>query len=232
MGEPSDSDYVFEIANAAVAGMGRVIQLLEEEEDEEEVNSHPRRRQPIRRDRVSAHDRLMHHYFNDNCVYPPYFFRRRFRMHKPLFLRIVNDVTEMSPWFQQRPDALGNMGFSNIQKCAVAIRQLAYGSVSDSWDEYFQMSERVALESLDEFCRCVILRYGKRYLRKPTPSDVQSLYAHHSEVHGLPGMLGSLDCLHWEWDGCRVSNHGIYTSGRHKHASMILEAVASQDLWF
>lgn len=94
------------------------------------------------------------------------------------------------------------------------------------------MSERTALESLDEFCSCIIELYWGRYMRTPTPSDVQALYAHHSQHHGLPGMLGSLDCLHWEWDGCRVANHGQFTQGNRKHATMILEAVASQDLWF
>lgn len=234
MGDSSDEyddNYIFDIGATVVNSMERVITVLEEEEDGV-VNSQPRTRRLIPRDRSTAHERLMNHYFNDNAVYPANVFRRRFRMHKPLFLRIVNDVTNMSEFMQQRADARGTLGFSSVQKCAVAIRQLAYGSVSDSWDEYFQMSERVALESLDEFCSCVMQLYGRRYLRKPTPSDVRSLYAHHSQVHGFPGMLGSLDCLHWEWDGCRVSNHGQYTQGRNKHPTIILEAVASQDLWF
>ena len=92
------------------------------------------------------------------------------------------------------------------------------------------MYERVALESFDEFCGCIIELYAARYLRKPITSDVQSLYAHHAQIHGFFGMLGSLDCLHWEWRGCRVANHGQYTRGTHKHPTIILEAVASQDL--
>lgn len=94
-------------------------------------------------------------------------------------------------------DARGADGFSEIQKCTVVVRQLAHGSVSDSWDEYFQISERVTTDSLDEFCRCVVIIYGPRYLHKPTFTDVQSLYVHHASVHGFLGMLGSLDCLHW-----------------------------------
>ena len=88
------------------------------------------------------------------------------------------------------------------------------------------MSERVDLESLDEFYGHIIELYGAKYLRTPTVSDVQSLYAHHAQVHGFPRMLGSLDCLHWEWRGCRVANHGQYTRGTHKHPTIILEAVA------
>ena len=229
----SDSDFTIQIATAAMMGMQRFMQLQQEDEEEEGVvNSQPLRRQPIPRDRVGANTRLQAHYFNPNSLYPPQVFRRRFRMHKPLFMRILNDVTAMSPYMQQRADCTGSMGFSPLQKCAVAIRQLAYGSVSDSWDEYFQMGERTALESLDEFCSCIIELYWDKYMRTPTQSDVRTLYAHHSQHHGLPGMLGSLDCLHWEWDGCRVSSHGQFTQGGRKHPTMILEAVASQDLWF
>ncbi|KAL4577102.1 hypothetical protein LXL04_013205 [Taraxacum kok-saghyz] len=211
----NESDFTEQIAMMAMMGMQRVVEILEESEEEEGVvNSQPMTRQPIPRDRVGAHNRLIAHYFAPNCDYPPSVFRRRFRMHKPLFLRILNDVTANSNYMQQRSDATGSRGFSELQKCAVAIRQLAYGSVSDSWDEYFQISARTALESLDEFCSCIIELYWGRYMRKPTPTDVQALYAHHSQHHGLP------------------ANHGQFTQGHRKHATMILEAVASQDLWF
>ncbi|KAI3508277.1 hypothetical protein L1887_23283 [Cichorium endivia] len=152
-------------------------------------------------------------------------------MQRHLFLRILTDVNNMSVYFRQRPDAAGSEGFTAIQKAAVAVRQLAYGGVSDSWDEYFQMSERTARESLEEFCRCVVYIYGPRYLRKPTFSDVQTIYAHHAHVHGFTGMLGSLDCMHWEWGGCPTAWHGQYTRGDKGHPTVVLEAAASQDLW-
>ena len=92
-----ESDFTEQIATMAMLGMQRVVQILEEEEEEEGfVNSQPRTRQPIPRDRVGAHNRPVGHYFAPNCVYPPSVFRRRFRMHKPLFLRILNDVTTKS----------------------------------------------------------------------------------------------------------------------------------------
>src|SRR5438876_9552054 len=43
-------------------------------------------------------------------------------------------------------------------------------------------------------------------------------------------MLGILDCVHWEWRNCPTAWKGMFT-GRGKSASMILEAVASYDLW-
>jgi hypothetical protein len=42
-------------------------------------------------------------------------------------------------------------------------------------------------------------------------------------------MLGSVDCMHWEWRNCPSSWKGMFT-GRGKHPTMILEAVVSYDL--
>nr|GFA03912.1 B3 domain-containing protein REM2-like [Tanacetum cinerariifolium] len=39
-----------------------------------------------------------------------------------------------------RPDAMGRMSLSVIMKCTAAIRQLAYGTTPDAFDDYLQMS--------------------------------------------------------------------------------------------
>nr|XP_043633511.1 uncharacterized protein LOC122604705 [Erigeron canadensis] len=53
----------------------------------------------------------------------------------------------------------------------------------------------------------------------------------HEARHHLPGMLGSLDCTHVEWRYCPRSLKGQYTRGDHKVPTIMIEAVASQDLW-
>ncbi|KAI3509156.1 hypothetical protein L1887_24191 [Cichorium endivia] len=218
------------IGEATLKSMEVMLGLLEDEDESEAESSQRVSRKIILRDRWAAHNLLMAHYFNDDAIYESKF-RRRFRMQKHLFMRIITDLTNFSEYISQRPDARGVEGFTPIQKCACAVRQLACGSVGDSWDEYFQMSERTTRETLEEFCRCVIEVYGPRYLRKPTFSDVQALYAHQANVHGFPGMLGSLDCLHWSWTTCPSAWHGQFTRGDKTHPTVILEAVASQDLW-
>nr|XP_043633127.1 uncharacterized protein LOC122604305 [Erigeron canadensis] len=46
----------------------------------------------ITRDRVSANEQLMADYFIEDAKYPLWYFRRRFRMLRPLFMCTVNDI--------------------------------------------------------------------------------------------------------------------------------------------
>ena len=122
-----------------------MMDAFQEEYEAEMLNveAEPRRprrhRQFIRRDRVGAHDRLYDDYFADNCAYPPSFFRRRYRMRRSLFVRIVERLGEYSPYFTQRVDALNRAGFSPLQKCTAALRLLAYGAASDTVDEWLKL---------------------------------------------------------------------------------------------
>ncbi|KZV29730.1 hypothetical protein F511_05824 [Dorcoceras hygrometricum] len=126
-------------------------------------------------------------------------------MRRDLFLRIVNALQNHSLYFQQRDDASRRKGLSPLQKCTTAIRQLAYGVPTDNLDEYLRMGESTSIKCLFSFCQYVVELFGDRYLRKPDANDIQRLLKMHEERHGFPGMLGSLDCMHWEWKNCPVA---------------------------
>jgi hypothetical protein len=51
-----------------------------------------------------------------------------------------------------------------------------------------------------------------------------------AEERGFPGMMGSLDCMHWAWKNCPVAYKGHYM-GKKKEPTLILEEVASYNLW-
>ncbi|XP_022008145.2 uncharacterized protein LOC110907474 [Helianthus annuus] len=221
----SDEEEMF-FANAVV----KATQILLEEEDDSSENVITRRIR-INRDRQGAHEKLVNDYFSDAPLYNADIFQRRFRMSRRLFTRIADDLAELDPFFTQRPDARNYEGFTTLQKCTAAIRQLAYGTVADALDEYLHMSARTARECLYRFCHNMVKLYNKQYFRKPNAYDVQQLYQAHEARHGFPGMLGSIDCMHWEWHNCPTAWRGQYTRGDHGHPTLILEAVASQDLW-
>ncbi|GJX64197.1 hypothetical protein Tco_0298540 [Tanacetum coccineum] len=81
------------------------------------------------RDRYGAHDRLVLAYFAKKPFYNAYLFRKRFRMNRSLFTRIVRDLSANCPYFQEGCDAVGKAGISALVKCTSAIRQLAYAVV-------------------------------------------------------------------------------------------------------
>ncbi|GJS94547.1 ALP1-like protein [Tanacetum coccineum] len=94
---------------------------------------------------------------------------------------------------------------SALMKCTSPICQLAYGCVPDSLDEYLQMGATTSRDSLRIFCKVIMNLYGEEFLRKPTYTDIEKLYAYHNEKHGFPGMLGSIDCTDWPWANCPVA---------------------------
>jgi hypothetical protein len=93
------------------------------------------------------------------------------------------------------------------------------------------MAETTSLDCVRKFCLGVIKIYGRTYLRRPTEEDVRRLLQI-NEARGFPGMIGSLDCMHWAWKNCPVAWAGQFSRGDHGNVpTIMLEAVASQDLW-
>ncbi|KAG2208078.1 hypothetical protein INT47_010440 [Mucor saturninus] len=182
-------------------------------------------RRVIDRDSESGYQRLLNDYFVENPVYGEKEFRRRFRMRKNVFLRIVDAITEHNPYFQRTPNAAGKMGLHPLQKATAALRQLCYGVSADTVDEYLRLGESTALLSMKNFCAAVVEVFGEEYLRRPNEEDTERLLEENKK-RGFPGMLGSLDCMHWAWKNCPTAYHGQYT-GKEKKPTMILEAVSS-----
>ncbi|CAH9134268.1 unnamed protein product [Cuscuta epithymum] len=187
------------------------------------------RRRYLHRDRDDAHKRLMCDYFIDSPTYGQREFRRRFRMRKCVFEGIMNALSAHNTFFHQKRDAVGRMGLSVQQKCTCAIRILAFGVTPDILDEYLKVADTTGRECLLQFVEGVTTIFGPEYLRRPNTQDVTQLLAE-GESRGFPGMMGSIDCMHWEWKNCPRAWRGMF-QGRNKKATLILEAVASRDLW-
>ncbi|GKE89219.1 WAT1-related protein isoform X1, partial [Tanacetum coccineum] len=92
-------------------------------------------------------------------------------------------------------DAVGKAVISALVKCTSAICQLAYAAVPDSLDEYLQIGEKTSRGCLMHFCNGVIELYGEEYLRRPTQTDVEKLYAFHENKHGFPGSNNDVNVL-------------------------------------
>jgi hypothetical protein len=148
--------------------------------------------------RENGHVQLCVDYFHPETMLYRNYFWRHFRMSRKLFGQIIEGVRLHDPYFRCKPDATGKLGFSSYQKCSAAIRMLAYGVAGDLVDEYMRMSESTYIKSMYNFYRSIITVFGEVYLREPNLKDTQRLLSINEKM-GFPGMLGSIDCMHWEW---------------------------------
>ncbi|XP_015692412.1 uncharacterized protein LOC102706567 [Oryza brachyantha] len=148
------------------------------------------------RDRLMWHNLLFKHYFSDNPTFGPKVFRQRFRMRRHVFLRILNVVEEHDNYFVQKRNAADTLGLSCVQKVVAAFWMLAYGGATDALDEYIRIGESTALEALRKFVVADIEVFGPEYMGLPNEQDTARLLAIRAS-RGFPGMLGSIDCMHW-----------------------------------
>uniref|UniRef100_A0A0D3E394 Nuclease HARBI1 n=1 Tax=Brassica oleracea var. oleracea TaxID=109376 RepID=A0A0D3E394_BRAOL len=144
--------------------------------DQQEERRRRKKRVYIERNREAGNIRLWNDYFSETPTYPDNLFRRRFRMNKPLFTKIVDRLSNEMEFFQQKQNGLGRLGLSTLQKCTAVIRVLAYGHAADAVDEYLQLGSTNTRSCLENFVEGIINFFGNEYLRRPTPGDLQRLF--------------------------------------------------------
>ncbi|XP_024164645.1 uncharacterized protein LOC112171740 [Rosa chinensis] len=189
--------------------------------------SRPGRAPNVERHREVRGHFLLKDYFVERPVYDEVGFRRLYRMQKHVFQRIMEDLCNFDSFWGQKADATGKMGLLPEQKMTGALRMLAYGAAADQCDEITRMGASTALECLKKFCRQVEFLYGGWFLRPLNPADLYRLL-NRGQRRGFPGMIESIDCMHWEWKNCPTGWAGAF-SGRKGRPTIILEAVASYD---
>ncbi|XP_068307433.1 uncharacterized protein [Pyrus communis] len=118
---------------------------------------------------------------------------------------------------------------SHLNRRLLSLQIIAYGSPVDSMDETHGMSESTCLDILAEFCDTIVQLYKDEYLRKPNQEDLGQLLRK-VENCGFSGMIGSLDCMHWDWKNCPTGWQGGFCE-RSRKPTVVLEAIALYDTW-
>ena len=104
-----------------------------------------------------------------------------------------------------------------------SLRMLAYGMSANSIDEYVRIGESTTIECVKRLCQGVVEIFGPEYFRFPNVADISRLLRKANQ-RSFPGMLGSLDYMHWAWNNCPAAYHGMYTGHVHR-PTIVLEAV-------
>ena len=89
------------------------------------------------------------------------------------------------------------------------LRLLPYRAPADTQDDYLRMAESTVIECFYKICRAVVAVFGPEYLRSPTAENTAQTLAE-NKAGGFPGMLGSIDWMHWIWKNCPFAWQGMY----------------------
>ncbi|XP_040361767.1 uncharacterized protein LOC121049193 [Rosa chinensis] len=174
--------------------------------------SHPSRAPNEERLKEERGKGMLADYFVDWPVFKDAEFRTHYKMSLNLFQRISTDLCQYDRYFVQRSAATGKVGLLPEQKMTAALRMLAYGAGADQCAEYCRMAKSISIAALQHFTRGIVDLYSTKYLRAPTAADLRRLLAKAAR-RGFPGMIGSIDCMHWQWKNCLTGWAGEY-SGR------------------
>ena len=125
-------------------------------------------------------------------------FERVFRISRHFADLVLAKCGSVDPFFTQRIDAVtGKAAICPKVKLLMGLKLLSYGVSPTAFQDYFQMGESTANRCLQKLCSIVAndADLKQTYLRDMNRSDALKTSALHLERHGVPGMLGSLDCM-------------------------------------
>jgi Plant transposon protein len=163
-------------------------------------------------------------------VYNERDFERCFRNPRSVFDNVFAGVVRDSSYLRRglRPDAVGKMGASTLQKIIAALMQLTLGVGADAVDEYIRLGEKTALECMKDFTRSVKRIFGPLHQREPRAEDIVRIERQFNAV-GFPGCNGCLDCGGWDWKHCPKALQGTHV-GRSGKANLRMECVSRSRL--
>jgi len=154
-----------------------------------------------------------------------------FRVSRSRFQVFLEDFAE-DPFFKATVDCFGNPVASLEAKLLLPLKTLAFGVGHHCFRDYFQMSRTMARDCVINFCTGIKKKYQKEYLRLPTPLDLKAITNLHQHIHAVPGMFGSLDCMHVYWKNCPVAWQGQFKSGHKALPSLVLEGLCDHHMFF
>jgi hypothetical protein len=178
-----------------------------------------------------ALDAIYTNFLDQAALYGPTF-QSYFRLSRPRVQLLMEVLAGSGDQYYVPTVRFGVTGPSLEARILLPLRTLAYGVADHIFCPCFSMAPTTARVSCRKFNEAMTQYFGGEFLRLPTPSDLKSISELHLQVHGVPGMLGSLDCMHTYWKNCPVAWQGSFQGKAKGQSTIILEAVADHCLWF
>lgn len=153
-------------------------------------------------------------------------FRKRFRVPYELFQEIVTDIRRVNDIKDERHDATGQESVDLSLMVLGSIRVLASGCTFDAIEELTNVSQethRVFFHK--QFCRWAE-SVAPEHIQMPHDEVSLRHVSGPYEIVGLPGCIGSVDCVHLVWDKCPASIRSL-CKGKNDVPTLAFEVVAS-----
>jgi hypothetical protein len=196
-------------------------------------NEPPKKRRRTKYDRVRATLCIQQDYMGPNAIFNDKQFKRMFRMSESIYYRI-KQFASTSPLFALNDfEPTGRETICLDARLLISLKYLAYGIGFNAFRDYFQMGQTTARSCFYSFIDLLFSNEELRayYCRAMSKGDAKRVTALHKRVHGVPGMLGSLDCLHVPWKNCPYQWQGSW-KGKEKTPTIAIEAACDANPWF
>jgi hypothetical protein len=128
-------------------------------------------------------------------------------------------------------EVMKRANISSHGKVLSKLKYLSYSCSVNTFCDYFQVGESTAMKAVKVFIKelsnspLLVECFGVM-----PPTDARRVECYHRDVHGVAGMIGSLDCSHSVWGNCPVAHHGQY-QGKEGKPTLVVEAMADHSLY-
>ena len=159
--------------------------------------------------------------------------RTVFRVSYKLFKHIAATLKQHNKFWEQRMNAAHRWGVSTEIKILISLKILAQGTSAPAIHNEFGCGEGLVHQCVDNFIADVIVLFEKEFLLSNLEDEEKSrkIILANQAKHGLPGLLGSLDCTHIKWLRCSRRLHSNFV-GKSGEPTFTNEAIADSKLRF
>ena len=148
-------------------------------------------------------------------------FRRRFRVPYQVYCKLVSMCIDKNVFgLNSNLDT----DVANRAICPVEIKVLAVLRIlGRNWNfddiaEATSMGETTARRAFHLFCENFVQHYYDQFVYRPKDEKLEKVMEVFAKM-GLPGCIGSTDCVHLKWDRCPVSLNQV-CSGKEGYPSL------------
>jgi Plant transposon protein len=212
-----------------------VLDIVDEMMHPNGNNNPPNNRKFVKYDRERATIAIYQDYMrvDPKPIFNDQQFKRMFRVSKRIY-GVIKTSAMRHPFFAStNHDASGREPICIDAKLLTGLKHLAYGTSFNTFRDYFQMGEATSQLCFMSLMQVLStdLCLKEKYFRNMTRADTKRVLALHEEQHGVPGMLGSVDCMHVSWKNCPYEWQGSWM-GKHDNPTIVVEAACDHNLWF